>query len=414
MQGDLGEFLFLEHRTDRLMQPLPTPQRITQTLDQQRGRRWKPELGAVQQAKTDQERQHQRQARQQQRPARRKKRVQHQREQDKKLGQQQRPHRTQRPDGQTPLEGVEHVGVELHAGHRPRQAGNRRGQGIVHAAGRRTDQYVFVAERRRIDGIAQHLAVRIMAEVPRRAGERNQYPVVAPPDVRRRGTGCLVQPLAGQRPFAGSAGRLQHGQRQGGPIGRAKAGFQIGAARDAIGVQPHIDMPDTGHRFCQDRQRQGFHQLATRAVLFAEHRQDYPAAVRQRGGQLHIRLRVGGVGFGKHDIQGDGLGAGRAELADQGGVNAARPGPATQLPQALLVDGDDGDIVGRLSRPSRQVPVVDQKIPTVQPVRPDQQQGENGQHDQQTDLSQPAGAGSTGRCHRAKTSVKKTTKPTGQ
>ena len=237
--------------------------------------------------------------------------------------------------------------------------------------------------------------------------------IIAPPGVR----GWRIDdrsPLARQRFPAGGIGHLQQRQGQGRPARSAEARFEIDAAGDAVRVQFHIDVSQSGGRFRQRRHGQRFDQLAVQANLLVEQRQRHAAVSGERGGQIPVSRGIGGVGFREHDIQRDRFRPGRGELADQIGVNVARPWPAAQFPQALFVDGDDDDVLGRRPRLMRQAPVVEQQIPTVESARMAQHEREHGQRQRQANFFGPAEVGSKKSGHRARISPRITTTPIGQ
>ncbi len=92
-----------------------------------------------------------------------------------------------------------------------------------------------------------------------------------------------------------------------------------------------------------------------------------PQPLRELGGRVelaaHLRLA-------QQDIHGDDLGAGGRELPDQVGHQRARPGPAAERGQALLVDGRDDDLLRSLrSRaPQREVQIVEPELDRLQEV----------------------------------------------
>jgi hypothetical protein len=65
-----------------------------------------------------------------------------------------------------------------------------------------------------------------------------------------------------------------------------------------------------------------------------------------------------GLGLEEEHRVDDGLGLGRGQLVDQLGMDVARPRPAADVAHALVIDGDDRDLVRGLARARRAGEVV--------------------------------------------------------
>lgn len=80
---------------------------------------------------------------------------------------------------------------------------------------------------------------------------------------------------------------------------------------------------------------------------FGQRRQDHVPGLRERLCERAIALGVGQIGFNQQDIDADRARMRRPDTRDQLGQARTRPGPATDSLQALVVDGDDDDIIAR-------------------------------------------------------------------
>ena len=130
---------------------------------------------------------------------------------------------------------------------------------------------------------------------------------------------------------------------------------------------------DLGER--RDRQRRG--DPSVRPVVGRDGQHDAPDRLRC-GDELRVGRGVGGVGFGEQDVHADGARACLPERVEQLRVDGPGPRPAAQPFEALGVDRDDHDVVGRRPFPRLQHRVVDDGIPAFEHVADRQQQ--RGQH----------------------------------
>jgi hypothetical protein len=72
------------------------------------------------------------------------------------------------------------------------------------------------------------------------------------------------------------------------------------------------------------------------------------------------------LGLGKEDGGGDDLGLGRCQRVDHFCMHFARPGPAAEVVDALLVDGNDGDLAARLARDGTDAEIIGLPLQALQ------------------------------------------------
>ena len=383
---------FLEHVGAGRLQPPPAPQRIDQQqAGQGRGRRQpdpavQVEEGAGRDGRHAEARPH------------------HQvepRPEEQEPGQGQ-PQRRQgegrqqpglgRPDGAAGEQGVEQVGLQLDPGHDLGVVRQRRGVAVAQAIARGPHQHQLVAQEFGRGLAAQDVDEGDGAEVPRRAGERDQHRRLAHQGLpRRRAGGGRGQGLAGP-----GAPHELHQVRPGlGPV----ALEQIGAADDAVGVELDVHLAKARRRRPDRLDRR--HQVVGRAVA-ARHlegqRQEDGRAEAQGCGQGRVRRRIG-VGLDQQHVIGDRPRTGLGQVLQQGLVPLARPGPAAQLGQAAVVDGDDDDLRFGRAHAQRGERVEHHIVRAVgDPAEAQEQdQGGGGQGDQRPFGDHPAARRPAGR-----------------
>ena len=95
------------------------------------------------------------------------------------------------------------------------------------------------------------------------------------------------------------------------------------------------------------------------------------------------RVVVRRAGFGEQYVIADGAGPGGAQPVDQRRVNAARPWPAADLAQALLVDRDEQYVGLGLVGAELEQPVIDEIVETLGGAVCHQRTDEQARQDQQ-------------------------------
>lgn len=168
----------------------------------------------------------------------------------------------------------------------------------------------------------------------------------------------------GQR-RVGPAQRLAQGEHGGHDhVARARyAGDQPG-----VGIQPLLGLADEPQQAlarhgAQIGQRKGVRGRSVELAAQCPQLSQPPVGLRLK--------EEGGVG--------NGLGLGRAQLVDQFRVHFARPGPAADVGNALVVDRDDRHALAGLAMAGRAGEIVETALQAIEQVGRNMQ-GEHGEH----------------------------------
>ena len=288
---------------------------------------------------------------------------------------------------------------------------DRRDLPVADARRGRANQHDLVRELRRRDAAGTHVAERVGGErraaigAPVEACQHAQVVFGANVQVAELHAFTEVDGDVGRFQVE-TAGREQ--QRQRGVVVTVVLHGQGVTAHGAVGVGDEIEVADTGRVLTERGERQArgpglarcldvlaarhnarqmiaLHKIRQRRIRFSNrppegevHGEQHVAGSRDGLGQapVGVELLLGlveqrgdftflrrlaergaqtadvakpGVGlwFTQENLQADDLGLGGAQFVDHLGQHAAWPGPATDLLDALVVDGDDGDVLGR-------------------------------------------------------------------
>ena len=171
----------------------------------------------------------------------------------------------------------------------------------------------------------------------------------------------------------------------------AEPRLQVHPAHDAVVIDRQDHVPQIADHPAQNRQRQTLVDRPTDAAL-DQHRQDRDRQVRDRVGQpavalgAQVRLDVQHVDDRRpHTVA--------SELLDDERLQLARPRPAPERVQALGVDDDEDDVVGRRARLEPDPAVVDQPIDLarrLEPVEHGAREHQRAQEPEQPQQGDPA------------------------
>ena len=277
-----------------------------------------------------------------------------------------------RMDQPVPDHGGIGVGVELHPGERVAAAGDGRGQDITKAGGGVAHEQCTAGKPGVRHPAFEHIDVG-KAWNGTGPGEGNVNAVAAHVHI-----GCRLLP--GFRCLAPDTGLHGHGVCKAGPGGFAQPLAPEQGSGNAIVVQLRVHVAQCR---CCPGQPGGWQEFPQGAFTVPRENMQ---------GQDHVSVALHGTGqqpivvpflrgLGKEDVQRDGPRARLIETLDQAGMTVARPGPAAQGFEALLVNGDNGQILRWRDRHQADEGVVQ---PEVQPLgggsaEQQDQHGEQGQ-----------------------------------
>jgi hypothetical protein len=138
--------------------------------------------------------------------------------------------------------------------------------------------------------------------------------------------------------------------------------MQKRSARHAVQVQRSVHVTEPGGSAREGRDRLDLTERTAFAQARRRHRQDHPSARGQCTSQLQIRRPIRRFRLGEQDVECDALCAIPGCPIDQPGVGLARPGPASEVLKASLVDRDDHYVILRRRREAAYRDVVDEVV----------------------------------------------------